>query len=74
MIGYQMLKMNDAIGAIGLLTMNASDYPRSTSSAFGLGRALRAAGQTVRARQELTRALELDPKNKAAADALAAIR
>jgi len=74
MIGYQMLKMNDAIGAIALLTMNASDYPRSTSSAFGLGRALRAAGETARARQEFTRALELDPKNKAAADALAAIR
>lgn len=74
MVGYQMLKMGDSNGATALLTMNASDYPKSSSSAFGLGRALVAAGDTTRARQEFTRALQLDPANKRAATALAAIR
>ena len=73
-IGYQMLKMGDRDGAAAVLTMNASDFPRSSSSAFGLGRALVAAGDSARARQEFARALELDPANRAAADALASIR
>jgi len=74
MVGYQMLKMADVAGAAVLLTMNASDYPHSSTSAFGLGRALIAAGDSARARQQFSRALELDPANKRAADALAAIR
>ena len=74
MVGYQMLKMGDHAGAVALLTMNASDFPQSSSSAFGLGRALVAAGDTTRARQQFVRAVELDPANKAAADALASIR
>ena len=74
MIGYQMLKMGDQLGATTLLTMNASDFPRSASSAFGLGRALLAGGDTTRARREFVRALDLDPSNKNAADALASIR
>jgi hypothetical protein len=73
-VGYQMLKMGDFTGATALLTMNASDYPKSSSSAFGLGRALVAAGDTTHARQEFTRALQLDASNKRAAAALAAIR
>ena len=73
-IGYQMLKMGDRDGALGVLTMNATDFPRSSSSAFGLGRALVAAGDSTRARQEFARALELDPANKAAAAGLASIR
>jgi tetratricopeptide (TPR) repeat protein len=73
MVGYQMLKMGDHDGATALLTMNASDYPRSSSSAFGLGRALAAAGNETRAIQEFERALKLDPANKAAAAALASI-
>jgi hypothetical protein len=74
MIGYQMLKMGDHDGATAVLTMNATDFPRSSSSAFGLGRALVAAGDSTRARREFVRALQLDPANRAAADALASIR
>ena len=74
MVGYQMLKMGDHDGATALLTMNARDFPRSSSSAFALGRALITAGDSTRARQEFTRALQLDPANKAAAAALASIR
>lgn len=72
-IGYQMLKMNDFAGAIAVLTLNAHDYPQSSTSAFALGRAYGSAGDTERAKAELNRALTLDPKNKRAADALAAL-
>lgn len=74
MIGYQMLKMGDNPGATTLLTMNASDFPRSSSSAFGLGRALLANGDSAGARKEFTRAIQLDPANKAAANALASMQ
>ncbi len=74
MIGYQMLKMGDHDCATALLAMNARDYPQSSTSAFGLGRALIAGGDSTRARQEFTRALRLDPANKAAAAALAELR
>lgn len=70
MIGYQILKMGDRAGAISLLTRNTRDFPQSSTSAFALGRALATAGDTTTARQELTRAIHLDPANKAAADAL----
>lgn len=72
-IGYQMLKMNDFAGAIAVLSLNARDYPQSSTSAFALGRAYRSAGDTERAKAELNRALALDPRNKRASDALAAI-
>jgi hypothetical protein len=73
-IGYQMLKMGDNAGAIAVLVMNALDYPQSSTSAFGLGRAYNTAGDTLQARQAFERALRLDPTNKRAADALAALR
>ena len=69
-IGYQMVKMGDHTGAIALLAMNAEDYPASSTSAFGLGRAYSAAGDTLRARQTFERSLKLDPNNKRAAAAL----
>jgi len=72
-IGYQMLKITDYAGAIALLSLNAADYPKSSSSAFALGRAYRSAGDNPRARVELTRAIALDPSNKKASDALAGI-
>ena len=73
-IGFQMLKMGDYHGAILVLTLNAGDYPQSSTSAFGLGRAYATAGDSARAVQELERAIKLDPANRRAVDALAAIR
>ncbi|MEO8575171.1 MAG: hypothetical protein ABI556_00660 [Gemmatimonadales bacterium] len=72
-IGYQILKMNDHAGAIAILSLNARDYPSSSTSAFGLGRAYRTAGDIDKAKSEFSRALSLDPSNKRATDALAAI-
>lgn len=73
-IGYQMLKMGDHATAIALLDANAADYPTSASSAFALGRAHRTAGDVEKARQELERALKLDPNHKRAAEALKSLR
>jgi hypothetical protein len=73
-IGYQMLKMGDNAGGIAVLAMNAEDYPQSSTSAFGLGRAYNAAGDKLRAQQSFERALQLDPNNRRAADALALVR
>jgi tetratricopeptide (TPR) repeat protein len=70
MIGYQMLKMGDVTVAVELLKANAADYPRAAGAAFGLGRAYKTAGDIPRAREELQRALKLDPNHKRAADAL----
>ena len=47
--------------------------PRSSSSAFALGRACRSAGKIDEARLEFRRALALDPSNKKASDALATL-
>jgi TolA-binding protein len=65
-----MSKMGDYAGSISLLALNARDYARSSSSAFALGRAYRSAGEIDRARLEFKRAIELDPSNKKASDAL----
>jgi tetratricopeptide (TPR) repeat protein len=72
-IGFQILKMGDHAGAVALLSMNARDYPQSSSAAFGLGRAHATAGDTLRARDAFERALRLDPQNRTAAAALAAL-
>jgi hypothetical protein len=69
-IGYQILKMGEVQPAVVLLKQNASDHPRSAGAAFGLGRALRTAGESEAAKREFTRALELDPSYKRAAEAL----
>lgn len=72
-IGYQILKMGDHATAIALLEANKHDYPQSATSAFALGRAYNTAGDKAKARAEFERALQLDPKYKRAADALAAL-
>ncbi|MDX1504033.1 MAG: tetratricopeptide repeat protein, partial [Thermoanaerobaculia bacterium] len=72
-IGYQLLKMGEAEEAIALLALNADDHPGSASAAFSLGRAFETAGQDARARLEYLRALELDPDERRAAAALAAL-
>ena len=68
--GYQILKMNQSATAIALLERNAADYQTAASSAFGLGRAYKAAGKIASAREQFERALRLDPAYKRAADAL----
>lgn len=73
-IGFQILKMGDHAGAVAVLSMNARDYPSSSTAAFGVGRAHATAGDTAQARIAFVRALQLDPNNKRAADALDAIR
>jgi len=69
-IGYQMLKMGNAATAVELLKANARDYPTAATSAFGLGRAYKTAGDIANARIEFERALKLDPNYKRASDAL----
>ncbi|HET7453431.1 MAG TPA: tetratricopeptide repeat protein [Thermoanaerobaculia bacterium] len=71
--GYQMLKMGAGPSAVMLLSANAGAYPKSSGAAFGLGRALAAAGEAAKARAAFERALELDPKNERARKALAAL-
>ena len=73
-IGYQMAKMGDFHGAIELLKANASDYPRSASAQYGLGRAYNAAGDAANARVSFQRALEIDPNFKKATEGLNALR
>ena len=73
-IGFQILKMGDHAGAVSLLLMNERDFPQSSSAAFGVGRAHATAGEPGKARAAFERALQLDPNNKRAADALAALR
>lgn len=73
-IGYQCLKMGSTKTAVALLRLNVGYYQASPSAHFGLGRALAAAGDVPAARSEFTRALQIDPSFKKAADALAALR
>ena len=73
-IGYQMLKMGSIATAVELLKANARDYPDAATSAFGLGRAYRAAGDVANARKEFERAIALDPAYKRAAEALKSLK
>jgi Flp pilus assembly protein TadD len=62
--------MNQSATALALLEENARQYPQSSGAAFDLGSAFRTAGDDAKARAEFQRALQLDPKNKRAQDAL----
>jgi hypothetical protein len=73
-IGYQMVKVSDFHGAIELLKANATDYPRSASAQYGLGRAYNAAGDSANARASFQKALAIDPNFKKASDGLNALR
>lgn len=71
MVGYQMLKMGDALDtAIRLLERNADDHPGSASAAFSLGRALETAGFPGSAAIAYRRALSLDPAHAASLQAI----
>jgi hypothetical protein len=71
--GYQMLKMGAVPSATLLLSENAAAYPKSSTAAFGLGRAWATGGEAAKARGEFERALALDPKNERARKALDAL-
>ncbi len=73
-IGYQMLKMGDHPAAVALLAANALAYPRSSGAAFGLGRAYCETKEFAKAREQFETAIRLDPNDKRARDALAAMR
>jgi Flp pilus assembly protein TadD len=66
--------MGDTRSALTRLTRNAADYPHAATAAFGLGRAYRTVGNVAKARAEFRRALQLDPHNNAAKQALDAIK
>ena len=72
-IGYQIVKMGDYKAAIDLLRANAADYPASASARFGLGRAYKAAGDLINARESFLLALQVDPKFKRASDELSTL-
>lgn len=72
-IGYQVLKMGNAAGAVALLEDNSRDYPNSAATHFGLGRAYVSAGRAAEARVEFERALSIDPKHDRARKALAEV-
>ncbi len=71
--GYQMIKAGRFDAAIALLAENAREYPASAAAASSLGRACANAGKVAAARAALKRALELDPQDKRARAALAAL-
>ena len=68
--GFQILKAGQIKTAIALLERNAADHPASSSSAFGVGRAYRTAGDTTKAREWFERAAKMDPPDKRAIEAL----
>ncbi len=72
-IGYQMLKMGAGPSATLVLSENAAAYPKSSTAAFGLGRACATSGEAEKARAEFERAIALDPKNERAKKALEAL-
>ncbi len=58
---YQCLKMGHTDTALTLLTQNVADHPDSARAHFGLARALDAAGEKEKARDEFARAHAIDP-------------
>ena len=61
----------DSSSTVALLRLNTEQYPNSAHAFQVLGTALLARRDTASARSALGRALELDPKNQPAKDALA---
>ena len=61
----------DSSTTVALLRLNTEQYPKSAHAFQVLGSALLARGDTASARSALGRALQLDPTNKPAKDAVA---
>jgi len=68
--GYQALKMGHVENAVKLLERNVQDNPGSAETRFGLGRAYNTAGKKEEAREQLLKALALEPNYERAKKAL----
>lgn len=69
-LGYELLGAGDSGGAIDILRLNVSAFPRSSNAYDSLGEACLAAGQTARAVEYYRISLDLDPGNDNARQAL----
>lgn len=68
--GFWLLDNNKPQDALLVFQLSVEEYPSSASSHEGLGESYLAVGDTVRSIASYRRSMSLDPKNKAAADAL----
>lgn len=68
--GYELLDKKDYDGAIAILTLNSTEFPKSANVWDSLAEAYMTAGKTDEARKYYKKSLDLDPKNKNAADKL----
>ena len=71
--GYELLGKGDHAGAIAVFRLNSSKYPQSANVWDSLGEAQLAAGELEPAKASYRKALEIDPKNKNAAEKLAGL-
>ena len=69
-LGYSLLRENRVAEAIAVFKVNVELYPQSSNVYDSLGEAYLASGDKALAAINYKKALELDPKNQSAADAL----
>jgi CubicO group peptidase (beta-lactamase class C family) len=69
-LGYTLLQEGNTRDAISAFQRNAQEYPQSANVYDSLGEAYRKAGQKDLAITNYEKALQLDPKNKTAPEAL----
>jgi tetratricopeptide (TPR) repeat protein len=69
-LGYSLLRENRVAEAIAVFKVNVELYPQSSNVYDSLGEAYLASGDKELAAINYKKALELDPKNQSAADAL----
>jgi tetratricopeptide (TPR) repeat protein len=63
LLGYQLLDARRFEAAIAVLSLNATEHPRSSNAHDSLGEAYMMAGRKEQAVRSFRRALEIDPKN-----------
>ena len=73
-LGYELMSARRLDQAIEVFKLNAAAFPRSANAFDSLGEAYRARGDRESAIRSYTKALELDPNMRTAADALKALR
>jgi Flp pilus assembly protein TadD len=69
-LGYTLLQEGNTRDAISAFQRNAQEYPQSANMYDSLGEAYMKAGQKDLAITNYEKALQLDPKNKTAPEAL----